>query len=78
MEIETWDGPHHTLTSCDEARRFSSVREGTLSGKIDSGQLYTVLPVVIEDMKVGDIVLCKVNLREHGAKRYSELSPSYT
>ena len=47
-----------------------------MSGKIDSGQLYTVLPVVIEDLEVEDIVLCKVNLREHGAKRYSELSPS--
>jgi len=32
-----------------------------MSGKIDSGQLCTVIPVVIEDLKVGDIVLCKVN-----------------
>jgi hypothetical protein len=32
-----------------------------MSGKIDSGQLCTVIPAKIEDLKVGDIVLCKVN-----------------
>ena len=32
-----------------------------MSGKIDSGQLCTVIPANTEDLKVGDIVLCKVN-----------------
>jgi len=32
-----------------------------MSGKIDSGQLCTVIPAKTEDLKVGDIVLCKVN-----------------
>ena len=32
-----------------------------MSGKIDSGQLCTVMPAKTEDLKVGDIVLCKVN-----------------
>lgn len=32
-----------------------------MSGKIESGQLCTVQPVVIETVEVGDIVLCKVN-----------------
>ena len=63
-----WATSH--IESCDEAGGYS------MSGKIDSGQLYTVLPVVIEDLEVEDIVLCKVNLREHGAKRCSELLPS--
>lgn len=32
-----------------------------MSGKIESGQLCTVVPVRIEELAVGDIVLCKVN-----------------
>ncbi len=32
-----------------------------MSGKIESGQLCTVVPMRIEDLQVGDIVLCKVN-----------------
>jgi len=32
-----------------------------MSGKIDSGQLCTVIPAKTEELKVGDIVLCKVN-----------------
>src|SRR4051812_49947524 len=36
-------------------------RGNSMTGKINSGDLCTVIPVVIEDLKVGDIVLCKVN-----------------
>lgn len=32
-----------------------------MSGKIESGQLCTVVPVQQEEIKKGDIVLCKVN-----------------
>ena len=36
-----------------------------MSGKIESGQLCTVVPVPSETLEVGDIVLCKVNGREY-------------
>lgn len=36
-------------------------RGGSMSGKIESGQLCTVMPVDAEKLEVGDIVLCKVN-----------------
>jgi len=32
-----------------------------MSGKIESGQLCTVVPVNAADLQIGDIVLCKVN-----------------
>jgi hypothetical protein len=37
----------------------------SMQGKIESGQLCTVEPVTPEDLRVGDIVLCKVNGREY-------------
>jgi hypothetical protein len=36
-------------------------RGNSMKGKIESGQLCTVEPVVAATLKVGDIVLCKVN-----------------
>ena len=36
-------------------------RGNSMSGKIESGQLCTVAPVDPDTLKVGDIVLCKVN-----------------
>jgi hypothetical protein len=36
-------------------------RGGSMSGKIESGQLCTVEPTSPEVLQVGDIVLCKVN-----------------
>lgn len=36
-------------------------RGNSMSGKIESGQLCTVVPVKVEQLAVGDIVLCKVN-----------------
>jgi hypothetical protein len=36
-------------------------RGNSMTGKIESGQLCTVVPVDAEALEVGDIVLCKVN-----------------
>ncbi|MCC9605761.1 hypothetical protein LOC68_21320 [Blastopirellula sp. JC732] len=36
-------------------------RGNSMSGKIENGQLCTVAPVDPSTLKVGDIVLCKVN-----------------
>ena len=36
-------------------------RGGSMKGKIESGQLCTVAPAKEEDLKKGDIVLCKVS-----------------
>ena len=40
-------------------------RGNSMSGKIESGQLCTVEPAASETLKVGDIVLCKVNGSEY-------------
>lgn len=40
-------------------------RGNSMSGKIESGQLCTVVPVDPTALRVGDIVLCKVNGREY-------------
>jgi Peptidase S24-like len=40
-------------------------RGNSMSGKIESGQLCTVIPVDPATLEVGDIVLCKVNGREY-------------
>ena len=39
-------------------------RGNSMAGKIESGQLCEVEPVNSEAIRVGDIVLCKVNGRE--------------
>ena len=40
-------------------------RGHSMAGKIESGQLCTVEPVEPGSLRVGDIVLCKVNGREY-------------
>jgi hypothetical protein len=40
-------------------------RGHSMAGKIESGQLCTVEPVEASSLRVGDIVLCKVNGREY-------------
>ena len=40
-------------------------RGNSMQGKIESGQLCTVEPVDPETLKVGDIVLCKVNGKQY-------------
>lgn len=37
----------------------------SMTGKVESGQLCTVEPVSTDELKVDDIVLCKVNGREY-------------
>lgn len=36
-----------------------------MQGKIESGQLCTVEPVLPETLEAGDVVLCKVNGRQY-------------
>jgi hypothetical protein len=40
-------------------------RGNSMSGKIESGDLCTVCPVNVSDLRVGDIVLCKVKGAEY-------------
>jgi hypothetical protein len=40
-------------------------RGNSMSGKIDSGQLCTVVAVDPANLEVGDIVLCKVNGKQY-------------
>ena len=40
-------------------------RGDSMAGRIDSGQLCTVVPVDPATLRVGDIVLCKVNGRQY-------------
>jgi Peptidase S24-like len=40
-------------------------RGNSMTGKIDSGQLCTVEPIDPGTLRIGDIVLCKVNGREY-------------
>src|SRR5271168_4918539 len=40
-------------------------RGNSMTGKVESGQLCTVEPVDPASLRVGDIVLCKVNGREY-------------
>ncbi|HEX4321233.1 MAG TPA: hypothetical protein VHZ52_10040 [Acidobacteriaceae bacterium] len=40
-------------------------RGNSMSGKIESGQLVTVIPLAARMPQVGDIVLCKVNGAEY-------------
>jgi hypothetical protein len=37
----------------------------SMKGKIESGQLCTIEPITPDELRVGDIVLCKVNGREY-------------
>ena len=40
-------------------------RGNSMSGKIESGQLVTVTPIGQKDIKVGNIVLCKVGRSDY-------------
>lgn len=40
-------------------------RGHSMTGKIESGQLCTVAPVEAAELRVGDVVLCKVGGREY-------------
>lgn len=56
-------------TYIDGLRRGETVafrpRGNSMAGKVESGQLCTVEPVDAQTLKIGDIVLCKVNGKEY-------------
>ncbi len=55
-----WATPYIEKLKKGETVQFRP-RGNSMSGKIESGQLCTVAPAKIEELKAGDIVLCKVN-----------------
>lgn len=58
-----WAANHILRLVCGETVTFRP-RGNSMSGKIESGQLVTVVPMDREPV-VGDIVLCKVGGREY-------------
>lgn len=59
-----WASPYIEKLRGGETVAFRP-RGNSMSGKIESGQLCTVEPVDADAVRVGDIVLCKVNGREY-------------
>jgi len=59
-----WAAGHIEKLRAGESVSFRP-RGHSMSGKIESGQLCTVEPVDPDSIRVGDIVLCKVNGREY-------------
>jgi len=55
-----WATPYIDKLKRGETVQFRP-RGNSMAGKIESGQLCTVAPVKVEDLEVGDVVLCKVN-----------------
>jgi len=66
-----WATPHIAKLAAGQTVSFRP-RGGSMAGKIESGQLCTVAPVRDPStLKVGDIVLCKVNGRWRRSARTS-------
>ena len=59
-----WATHYIEKLNSDETVSFRP-RGGSMKGKVESGQLCTVEPVSEENIKKGDIVLCKVNGNEY-------------
>ena len=59
-----WAAGHIEKLRAGETVAFRP-RGDSMAGKIESGQLCTVMPVDAATIRVGDIVLCKVNGREY-------------
>ena len=59
-----WATPHIARLQRGETVQFRP-RGHSMKGKVESGQLCTVEPVNPSSLKVGDIVLCKVNGRQY-------------
>src|SRR5439155_15936835 len=55
-----WATPYIEKLKRGETVQFRP-RGNSMAGKIESGQLCTVVPTNVEELNVGDIVLCKVN-----------------
>lgn len=59
-----WATGHISRLQAGETVSFRP-RGNSMSGKIESGELCTVSPVEPADLRVGDIVLCKVKGAEY-------------
>jgi hypothetical protein len=60
-----WATPYIAKLKNGETAQFRP-RGNSMRGKIESGQLCTVAPLTgADELRVGDIVLCKVNGREY-------------
>ena len=59
-----WATPYIARLQAGETVQFRP-RGNSMAGKIESGQLCTVEPVEAADIRVGDIVLCKVRGAEY-------------
>jgi hypothetical protein len=59
-----WASEHIVRLQNGDAVQFRP-RGNSMQGKIESGQLCTVEPVDLATLKVGDIVLCKVNGKQY-------------
>lgn len=59
-----WATGHISRLQAGETISFRP-RGNSMSGKIESGELCTVSPVDPADLRVGDIVLCKVKGAEY-------------
>ena len=59
-----WAGGHIEKLRAGETVAFRP-RGNSMSGKIESGNFCTVEPVDPATLRVGDIVLCRVNGREY-------------
>lgn len=59
-----WATGHISRLQAGETVSFRP-RGNSMSGKIESGELCTVSPVDPADLRVGDIVLCKVKGAEY-------------
>jgi hypothetical protein len=59
-----WASAHIARLQQGETVQFRP-RGNSMQGKIESGQLCTVVPVDVTTLKVGDIVLCKVNGQQY-------------
>ena len=59
-----WASTHIRRLRAGETVSFRP-RGHSMSGKIESGQLCTVVPADPTALEVGDVVLCKVNGREY-------------
>ncbi len=59
-----WAVNHIKKLQTGETIQFKP-RGNSMKGKIDSGNLVTVGPIIDQKLKKGDIVLCKVKGREY-------------
>jgi hypothetical protein len=59
-----WASQYVAKLSAGETVSFRP-RGNSMRGKVESGQLCTVEPVLTAVLAVGDVVLCKVNGREY-------------